>query len=190
MGFFSDAEIISLLSMTSVRSAWLIHLDFLNAPMRIWEGTGLLTTKDGKEWAGLGELGTVTGLEAAIGTAAPVANFTLSGVDKSLMAQAVDTATQVTGRDATVYGQFFDDDFKPFGGVFAIWSGIMDQMTYSADGPTDRTINLSVEGLWTRRGRPAFGLYTDRDQRRRYPGDRGLEQVSALINKTVTWPDY
>jgi hypothetical protein len=40
------------------------------------------------------------------------------------------------------------------------------------------------------RGASAFSMYTERDQQARYPGDRGCEFVSQLVNATFNWPVY
>jgi hypothetical protein len=64
----------------------------------------------------------------------------------------------------------------------------MDQMKYGAQGPAERSVTVTAESLWTNRNRPPFGLYTHADQVARFTGDRGLEQVSALENKTIRWP--
>ena len=190
MGFLSDTELISLMQAESVRSAWLLFLDFKDDPTRVWEGVGTLKTNDANTWSGIGELGSISGLEQTLNGSAPVARLALSGVDPDLVTVTKNAADQIKGRDVTVYGQFFDDDAKPLGSPFSLWSGVMDQLTYSMSGEGPRTISVTAEGLFTRRGRPAFGLLTDRDQKARFAGDRGLEFVGSLANKTVTWPDF
>jgi hypothetical protein len=77
---------------------------------------------------------------------------------------ARNASARVKDRRCTVHVQFFDAASQPLDNPFAVWSGLMDQMTYSGQGPTQRAISLTAESLWTNRRRPAFGLYTDRDQ--------------------------
>lgn len=42
---------------------------------------------------------------------------------------------------------------------------------------------LRVESIFERRNRTPLGEYTDRDQKKRSPGDRGCEEVPSLKNK-------
>lgn len=196
MGFF-PATIAAKLAGREVSAALLCHMDFRLEPKRWWTGFGPLDA-GGQTWLGTGELIQIDGLEQPIGTVAPKTTFQLSGIDPSLVTLARQASDRVKDRRCTVYLQFFDltpDDasVQPWSTLdqpFAVWSGMMDQMSYSAQGPAQRSITLTAESLWTNRRRPAYGLYTDRDQNARFPGDRGLEQVVDLVNKTIRWPVF
>jgi hypothetical protein len=177
----------------------LVFMDFVDAPRRWWMGTRTLTTNDDLEWGATGDLISVDGLEADYGTAANAMSFTLSGasVDPELVNLARNASDRVKGRKVVVYLQFFDitptdggQAFRPLDMPDAIKVGRMDRMRYIADGPASRRIALTAEGLWTGRNRPPFGLFTDRDQIARHAGDRGLEQVSDLVTKTIRWPIF
>lgn len=196
MSFFPDT-IAAKLAGRTVAASLLCHMDFRITPRRWWMGFGDLEA-GGETWQGMGELIQIDGLEQPIGTIAPKTTFTLSGVDSTIVTLARNASDRVKDRRCTVYVQFFDvtpDDaaVQPWAKLddpFSIWSGVMDQMTYSAQGPSVRTVTLTAESLWTNRRRPAYGLYTDRDQNARFPGDRGLEQVSNLVSKTIRWPVF
>jgi len=54
----------------------------------------------------------------------------------------------------------------------------------------NRTLSLTHETPYTGRNRPAGGFYSDRDQQKRYPGDRFCERTQMLIFQSRTWPDY
>lgn len=48
---------------------------------------------------------------------------------------------------------------------------------------------VRAESIFARRNRTPLGEYTDRDQQRRSPGDRGCEFTPTFADKTVTgWP--
>ena len=117
---------------------------------------------------------------------APVATFKLSGVDDNLIAIAVNSASEVTGNPCTVYLQFLSSAGVPLDDPIAIWAGTMDTLTFQA-GVKDQAITLTAETLFVDRVRAPFGLYSDTDQRARWPGDRGFEFVASLIFKTVNW---
>lgn len=167
----------------------LVFMDFVETPRRWAPGFGTLTTNDDLEWQGTGELITVDGLAEDIGVTANAMTFTLSGVDAELVTLARNASARVKGRRVVVYIQFFDlADWSPLDLPVVLKVATMDQMRYIADGPGSRAIIVTAEGLWTGRNRPAFGLYTDRDQAARFPGDRGLEQIADLVTKVVRWP--
>lgn len=187
--FFSDT-VTAALGGATVRAGLLCFMDFVGDPRRVWGGFGTLKTNDGNSWSGLGEFGSVSGLSAAIGTNAQSMTLTLSGVDSDLVSLAANSAAKVKGQAAALYLQFFDENWKPLDNPYAIRTGLMDVMAYQANGPDKRTISLTVEGRWTARRRPIFGLYADRDQQMRFPGDLGLVQVAALVNKAIRWPTY
>jgi hypothetical protein len=189
MPFFSDT-IAAALGGSTVRASLLAFLDFAGDPRRVWGGFGVLKTTDSNEWSGLGEFGTVSGLDASIGTSASPMKLTLSGVDPDMVAKAANSAADVKGRTAAIYLQFFDPHWQPLDMPYALRTGAMDVMTHEATGADTRTITLAVEGRWTARRRPISGLYADRDQEARFPGDLGLVQVATLVNKAIRWPTF
>lgn len=188
MGYF-PATIAAALAGSTVRHGVLVHFDFLTEPARLWLGHGLLSA-GGNEWRGLGELGSISGIESAIGGTAPVVTFGLSGVAPSIVSAALNSSDEVKGRDVTIFMQFFDEHMQTLDAPYSIWAGTMDLMRVKAEGPTSRVIELTAETLFTRRSVPPWGYLSDRDQQRLYPGDRGLEEVAAMASKTVTWPYY
>jgi hypothetical protein len=188
MGYFPQTMAAALAGRT-VRASWLVHLDFAEEPQRLWLGHGLLSA-GGFTWSGLGELGAIGGVESAIGGTAPVVTFTLSGVAPSILAAAKNSAQQAKGRDASISLQFFDEQSQTLDDPYAVWVGVMDVMGARGEGPQARTVQLTAETLFTRRASPAWGYLSNRDQQRLFPGDRGLEEVAAMANKTVEWPIF
>lgn len=197
MGLFPET-IAASLGGAKVQAAALVLFDFTSKTMRLWRGEGSLNTRDGHAWAGLGALGNVTGIEQAVNGEAPEAVFTLSGVDQEVVTKARDELkTEVLGRRSFVYLQFFGepdaddpDNQRTLDLPYPIWCGRMltPAFTYGQDG--ERSIAISAESMFSLRSRPRHALYTDRDQQRRFLGDRGFEFVGNLVSKVVTWPDY
>lgn len=188
MGFFNET-IAAVVAGRTVRATLLVFFDFVDEPLRLWMGQGTLVA-GGQEWQGLGQWGSIDGLEQAIGTVAPQTSFTLSGVAPNIVTLARQSSDRVKGRDVNVYTQFLDEDWQTLDQPFVVWSGILDLMKYAATGVSERTVTCTAEGLWTARRRPVYSLYTDRDQNARYPSDRGMELVPDLVTKNVTWPRY
>jgi hypothetical protein len=188
MGYF-PATVAAALSGKVVRIGYLVHLDFTTTPFRLWLGHGLLET-GGHTWSGLGELGSISGMESAIGGTAPQTTFTLSGIDPGLVGKAIDASDEVKGRDVTVYVQFFDPDMQALDDPYAVYAGTMDLSRVKGQGADQRSIEVTAETLFARRALAPFGYLSDRDQQRLFSGDRGLEQVPAMASKTVTWPQF
>ena len=168
-----------------VRVATLFLFEFTSGHQRFWDGVGYLPA-DGHDWLGFGEMCSVSGLEQSRGLGAPQTTFKLSGVDDNLIAIAVNSASEVTGNPCTVYLQFLSAAGVPLDDPIAIWAGTMDTLTFQA-GVKDQAITLTAETLFVDRVRAPWGLYTDTDQRARWPGDRGFEFVASLLFKTVNW---
>lgn len=190
MGYFPETVAAKLAGRT-VGASLLVFMDFRETPRRWWMGFGDLDA-GGHVWQGIGTWISIEGLQAPIGTTAPKTTFTLSGVDATVIQMARQASDRVRDRRVRVYVQFFDvtgeQDWQRLDDPFSIWTGRMDQLKYIADGPGRRTVQLTAESLWVNRKRPAYGLYTDSDQKNRFPGDRGMEQVADLVNKQSRWP--
>ena len=193
MSFFPET-IAAHLGGRTVRVSFLMLLDFVNQPMRIWTGAGKITA-GGADWYGVGSLASISGLEQAVNGEAPETTFILSGINAEIVNLArTEWKEEALDRLIKVYLQFHnDDDDRPrelFDEPFAIWAGRMQTPRFELQGPTKRRITVSAESLFALRSRPAFSQYTDADQKLRFAGDRGFEFVPGLVNKIVTWPDF
>lgn len=197
------ATIVQALGGGRVDYAMLVKFDFASGPMRVWSGNFTLRTLDGQTWQNIGSLGDVTGIEQAINGDAPMATFTLSGVDMDVVRKARDEyRTEVKGRLAIVYVQFFgtDDADDPdnqqlLDNPFPIASFTMRRPSFSLargqNGEADQaSVSITGESIFALRSRPRSALYTDRDQQARFPGDKGFQYVGSLVSKVVTWPDF
>ncbi|MEP9402031.1 hypothetical protein [Sphingomonas sp. VNH70] len=182
-----------------VQAANLVRFDFTSETMRLWRDPGLLRTNDGAIWRGIGQFGSMSGIEQAVNGEAPEASFTLSGIDADIMRLARDEfEAEVRGRMVRVYVQFFgvDDPDDPdnqrvLDMPYPIWGARMLQPTFAMDRESgERSVTITAESLFALRSRPRHAMYTDRDQQHRFEGDRGFEFVGGLVNKVLAWPDY
>lgn len=188
MPFFSQTAAAALAGRT-VRVSHLVFLDFATQAMRVWLGRGRLVA-GGRDWSGLGEVGSISGIESPLGGTAPVTTLGLSGVKPELVGAALNASSEVKGRAAVVYLQFFDEAWQVLDAPYAVMSGVMDRISIAAPDVETRRVEVTVEWLFTRRAIPPFAMLSDRDQKTLYPGDRGLEQMAAMQNKSTTWPSY
>lgn len=183
-----DAAVEAAVAGRSIAAVPLVLFDFQADPHYLWPGHGVLDA-GGQTWTGLGDLGNIDGVNAALTDAAQAVTFTLSGVTPAIQALALAAESRVRGRAVIVYVQFFDvATMQALGGSLSIWSGVMDVMTFTASGASARTITLTAESDNADRRRPRFGLLTDADQQARYPGDTGLRFRPTMRFKTLRQP--
>lgn len=186
MAFF-NSTIAALLAGQTVSAALLVKFDFLSGTMRLWQGFGDLVA-GAQTWNGIGQLGSISGIESAIGDAAPKITFMLSGVDGGLVFEALSNSKEVKFRPVTIFLQFFDSSMQAMDSPYAIYLGIMDVMKIKVDGPKTRIIELTSESIFTRRGIPPWGYLSSASQRGLYPGDAGLDMIQQMASVSTGWP--
>jgi hypothetical protein len=179
-----------------------VFFDFLSAPVRVWEGDGPID-REGHTWLGMGQrqdgsgspLQGIDGLEQAVNGSAPQMTMTLSGVDATIV-DLVNTdvsAGEVEGREVTIFMGFYDATVAglvPLDSLVTIGVWYMQRPTFTTSGPATRTITLPCETIFSQRSRAPFGMLTDRDQQKRYPGDKALEFIPKMVDRTETWPEF
>lgn len=190
MGFFTKAQAEALAKAT-VRCATLVDFAF-DKPVRVWNGMRELTA-GGRQWSPLYGLGQIDGVTAARSAESQEVVFTLSGVNSEIVSLVMGDADRVQGRIVTAAFQLFRDDWQTEGDPFVFWFGLCQSMraTRSEMGPesgAQRTVSITAENLFFNRSRPPAGRYTDRDQKKRFPGDRILEFTPQLRNFLYAWP--
>ncbi|SCW61866.1 hypothetical protein SAMN02927924_01704 [Sphingobium faniae] len=197
MSLFPDT-IAASLAGSRVDCAFLVRFDFASKPMRLWKGNGRLRTNDGMFWNGIGQLGSMSGIEQAVNGEAPEMSFGLSGIDAEIMRLARDEfEAEVKGRLVYVLIQFFGvddpddpDNQRPLDNPYPVCCGRCLTPTFTMNQEGERSVTIAAESLFSLRSRPRHAMYTDADQQRRFPGDKGFEFVGSLVNKVVTWPDF
>lgn len=190
MGFF-DATKAALANGNVVGLAVLGEFEFTEGTNRYWlNGVGTLNA-GGFDWTGAGDLVAVENITTGEGDGADNLVFTLSGVNAELLALA-QQAESVRGRTVTLYGQFLDvTTQQPTSDLWALpTADIMDTIGFAASGPSQRAIRLTAETIWTARSTAKNAFYSDRDQKARFSGDRGLEFIFGMTSNDVAWPIY
>jgi hypothetical protein len=195
MSFYS-AEEIALLQATVVRADLLVKMDFVSGAKYMWNGTTELSA-GGQTWLPMNGYGQVADIKFTPGTESERFTLSLDGVpDSEIEVLSAALATdEVEGQVATVYQQFFDEDWQPIGSPLGIKWGYMrkPRVTRSriegVSGSVQR-VAIGCENIFYNRSLPSAGRYTDRDQQARYSGDLMLQFQPTLLNKTFTYPDY
>lgn len=133
-----------------------------------------------KIYSGVGTLLNISSVEESTEIEAKGASITLSGIPSTILAIALTEPYQ--GRECRIY---FGVVSSPTDYI-EIFSGELDQMNIVEEGATC-TISVTAENVLIKLERPVVRRFTDRDQRSRYPLDKGLEFVASLQNKDLFW---
>ncbi len=156
----------ALLAGRSVRAALLVVITWADAQVtRLWTGMGRRII-GGEVYQGSGQLVSVEGLSAALGTQAANATFRLSGVDAAISTKAAAERDQVVDAQVACSIQVFGDgevadEWQPVDDPvgLGIWQG--DQVTFERKGPALRNIALSAVNYFATRSLPLSSYYSD-----------------------------
>lgn len=187
-------ETIAAMKRDGAINAGILHyLAFKGNATYLWMGSGPLKTADKIVWTGIGEAVTVEGGGQQAGFVANNLTLTLAAsedvITDELVAAAINSETQVYGRRYVMYLQFFDAEWQPTDNYRAIYSGVMDRMSFKHSADL-RQLILNVESPFVRRRSPRLETFSFTAQKSKFPDDMMLEFMSDLKNKTVRWPDY
>lgn len=184
--------VAGLLEGRVLRRSWLVRFDFASGTRRYWLGFGRLYA--GSEyWEGLsrpdgkGGLVSLADLDLSPGTDQQPVTLTLSGVSPAALFALTNHATEVRNRRVVLYQQWFDEAWQPIGDPYARWAGTGDKLT-GRRAAGKASVTLTAENILVAKYLPANGMYTDRDQQARFPGDRGLERMALNEDHQIAFP--
>lgn len=182
---------------------FLCEFFFDSGTVRFWNGIGAITI-DGVEYTGSGNLLSVSQVVETQDLQANGLQFILTGLPSGLVSLAL--SEEYSGRECRLHfacmytspvfvGEFTDEFTDEFtseatgtlvGDKYTIFSGFMDVMEIQDSGET-ATITLSAENRLIELKKPKVSRYTPEEQKRRYPGDKGLDFIPQLQDKEITW---
>lgn len=139
----------------------------------------------GKTWLGTKNFGSIEPITQTT-TDTPGLRFQLSGVPNDLIAIAL-AEPPVQGKACNIYVGIMDPDSYVLLDITLEWAGRLDTMTVREDG-AGAVIQVTAEHVGIDLLRAAPTRYTDADQQRLYPGDKGLEFVTDSAAQEIVWP--
>ncbi len=197
----SDVQAAALASPKNI--AVLMEADFDDASIRLFGGYGTMTI-DGVDYIGDGQLLSIDPAQETSEVQATSATVQLSGVQEADI--AVTLTENYQGRPCRLKLAFFNtghsgeftsefssefdvsagdgDEMSLIGSPVTVFSGRMDVMTVS-DDPNNPVITMTAESEFIRMAVARQRNRTHEDQQIDYPGDKGLEFVAAMQNKTI-----
>ena len=189
MGFF-DVTQKPLSQGLSVFYGELFDVGFTSGAAYYWDGFGDLVAY-GHTYLGAANVVARSEIPFGIDDESGDMTLTMSGVDATILNMVRAEESEFYGRPVTIWGQFFDEALQPSGTRFHIFTGVMDVPTYSGTGTDSRAVSVPCEGEWTDRNTARNSLFSDMDQKRRFPGDRGLEYVYRYTpGVKQKWPQF
>lgn len=177
------SDFVAAIDSGMIRPAFLVEANFTSGPLNVWSGRGDLTW-DGKTWTGVGTLGSISTIEEGSNVEARGVTLTMSGIDVTLLT-GIMQEFQV-GLPATVWLALFNDSGGIIGNPVISFRGRMDQPTLDVGGET-ATISIACENRLLDMNNSVERRYTNEDQQRDHPGDRGFELVNSITEVTIYW---
>lgn len=183
------------------------ELEFDSGTLRMWTGLGSLFWGE-KEFLGGGNFIGISPIEETQDTIAKGLVVSLNGIASTNIALAL--AERQRGRPFRLYlgvastrryvsteagdGLVELEDGSGYvlldnnlvDSPYRIFSGLMDVIESSDNGET-ATLRLSVENILIVGQRTKLYRYTDLDQKKTYPNDKGLELINQLQDKELVW---
>jgi len=178
----SDA-VRTLIADDVVRPAIIVSLDFASGVVRA--NTSPIDIRIGNDvYIGVGLLGKISAVEETTETQAHNLALELSGIPRELISLALQEKYQ--GRPCTLGVVYLDRDWRvPLGAGKPLFAGRINTMRIELGATA--TIRITAEGRFADFDRIRGGRYTNEEQQRRFPGDRGLEFVPRTVEQDLTW---
>lgn len=145
-------------------------------------------TWNGNTYLGTGVLMSIDAVTEATGDPRGI-RITFSGVPSDMLALGLADTTIVQGKTVNLWVCVLDPvTYQPLDASLE-WSGTVDTMTVDDGAMGEQaTVQLTAEhmGIDLLRNSPA--RWTDVDQQRLYPGDKGLQFIASTAAAQIVWP--
>lgn len=171
----------SAINAQNMRPFFLIEGHFDSGHLNLWTGIGELVY-GGKTYYGVGSILSLSSIKETKQIEASGMSFTLSGLDTSILALAMNENYQ--DRPAYVYLGAFDDSWQVITDPYLIFEGRMDVMPIEK-GEDTTTVTVNVENIMVDLAKATVWYYTPEDQKLIFPGDTGFDRITSLQSKDI-----
>lgn len=165
-----------------VRPYLLVSLDYAAAPVYV---SSLPRDIDwnGQTWIGIGRLGSISEIQEGGEVRSYGVSLRMSGIPLEYATSVM--ANDGQGRAGRIWLGFLDAGHVPVGDPFEIFQGRIDVSDIEVGATISVTVTLESRLVdWER---PRIRRFTDQDQVRAFPGDRGFEFVQAVTDMELVW---
>ena len=163
-----------------VQEVLLVALEF-DTPVYAHSGIGTISY-DGNDYLGVGDFGTVTRVKESEGLGPAPFELTLSGLDSSLLAEALSAGSY--GDSVTVLCGYRQDDGTLVDDPWVVAKG---RLAYPVGVIGDNnTISIVVQHNLNFLDQADGSRFSDEQQRQLYPNDEGFEYVGSKEFEKLT----
>lgn len=194
IGLF-DAWFISAVSGPSVGLALLARIDLAERVARFHNGAGRLVARTGETFLGLADPGetrlvAIGAVEEPRPGVAAAVEITLTGCDVTFVRTLRADGAAFEGRTATLMIQAFDpSDGALIGEPVAIFDGQMSVPEIRRPSREQIDLRVTIESaFWSGRAVATWGMVSDADQKRRYPGEGDSIGRQVGASYSTRWP--
>lgn len=162
--------------------ALLAEIDHPSGIARFWTGIGKLSW-NGVTWTGSGQLGSVTPISHTTDLSITDIQFTMVGVDPSIVAGLDDNVRNLAGNvwlACIEQGQVVKDPYQ-------IVAADLDYQSFAAGDDGTVSISITAHTGFYVLARALDLTWTTEEQKIDFPGDSGLDLLSALQNQDISW---
>jgi hypothetical protein len=138
------------------------------------------------QWSGLGGVGEMDVVEESDTIDAKALSFTLNHAQPGWLALAVGNVQDYRGRPAKLYFCPLNEGFQLIDTPQLCWRGIMDTIAVGLDKDVGK-ITLKCETSAYGLKRRSSLRYNSAQQKKKYPGDTGLDNLNSLIANPQLW---
>jgi hypothetical protein len=160
----------------------LVHLDYESGAVRV-ASTPFDIPFAGQTYLGVGRLGSISPIQEGPEMKSYGISLQLSGIPITYMQEM--RAERYQDRACRIWLGLLDMGHKAVGAPVQLFGGRMDVITFDV-GQTI-TATLTAESRLIDWERPRIRRYTDQDQQRAYPGDKGMEYTQATTEMELVW---
>lgn len=178
-----DSNITNRLGADQQYLFFAVKAEFDTETIRVWTGIDDIQV-DGETYTGAGTLLQVSEIEDNMEISSANCNFSLSGMDKTVLNLAL--SENIQNRKISLFMGYLSGGSNKSAGEITLFSGRMTNLTIN-DDPNGMTIVVNAENRLVDLNRPCNLRYTQASQQIVSNGDTGFKYVMALQDLEVNW---
>ena len=178
----ADTALAAAATQAVVRPYLLVELEYPAETLRV-TSLPFDLTYDGDLYQGVGRLGSISEISEGTEIRSYGLALRMSGIPTDYRDAVIEADAQ--GKPGRVWLGLLDANHVPIGTPLKVFQGRID-ITDIEVGETI-AVTVSLESRLVDWERPRIRRFTDQDQKRAWPGDRGLEYVQAVSDMELVW---
>ena len=179
-------NVANALATSYVSMVTFAKLEFPNGTVYLHNSIGTFTW-GGNDWLGVGDLGTISEIEAGIDVSPYKLTLALSGLAAAISGAAL--TQDYYNQPVTVYLGVLDANDVLLADPTIVWQGVMDQMDLSVGAESGDVIQLTCESELARFDKASNRKYTDSQQQNDFASDVAFEFMAQIEGAKIRWGD-